>query len=195
MRASALKLELLFLGLALVMTPACGGDDDPDPPGPSGGAGGTSGGSGGAAGGSGGTDGGAGGTAGGAGGATGGTGGAMGGAGGMAGGMDAAPAATTWTNDVKPIFEVKCTPCHVTMRIAHNLGMSYADAMKEPTNTTACGDAETVGACTILRIKNGSMPSLKMCSGDPAMDADNDACLTAEEQAIVQAWVDGGLME
>lgn len=164
---------VLTLGLS-IMGAACGGDDG----GSSSATGGTSGtGSGGS------TGGGSGGTTGGGSGGT--TGGGSGGSSGGGG--------VTWEADIKPIFSMKCGPCHTTTGVVHKLGASAADAMKAVTNTTACGTATTVGACTIVRIKNGSMPSGKGCSGDPTMDAGKAVCLTKAEQDTVQAWIAGGL--
>jgi hypothetical protein len=50
----------------------------------------------------------------------------------------------------------------------------------------------TKGACTIVRIQNGSMPAGAGCTGNPVTDAGNPACLTATEQATIQAWITGG---
>ena len=104
------------------------------------------------------------------------------------------PAAVTWTNDIMPIFAMKCAPCHTILTSGgHNLGASYAAAMSAVMNMGACGSATTKGACTIVRIQNGTMPMGKGCTGDPAMDSGDADCLTAAEQAKVQAWVTAGL--
>jgi hypothetical protein len=38
------------------------------------------------------------------------------------------------------------------------------------------------------------MPQGAGCTGKPAMDMGNPACLTAAEQATLQAWITGGQM-
>ena len=47
----------------------------------------------------------------------------------------------------------------------------------------------------INRILEGSMPRDAGCSGDPEADAANPACLTADQIALVQEWVDAGAPE
>jgi hypothetical protein len=119
---------------------------------------------------------------------------AAGGASGAGGGY---PSGTvTYTNDVKPIFMVKCAPCHTTGSLGgHNLGATYANATQPATNTSACYGLNK-GQCTIIRIKAGTMPARSpKCSGVPAMDLSNPGCLTRSEQDTVQAWIDGGLKE
>ncbi len=38
------------------------------------------------------------------------------------------------------------------------------------------------------------MPLGKGCTGNPAQDASNPACLTQAEQDLLAAWIAGGLM-
>jgi hypothetical protein len=131
---------------------------------------------------------------GGAGGSTGGAGGSTGGAGGATGGAGGASAGVTYEKDAKPIFVAKCTPCHTDTGIAklfHTLASSYTDANKA---SSAC-PGKKKGECTIVRVKSGDMPQGKMCTGDPAKDSSNSACLTAAEQKTLQDWIDMGLKE
>jgi hypothetical protein len=51
---------------------------------------------------------------------------------------------------------------------------------------------KTKGACALVRIQNGTMPYGKGCSGNPADDSANPACLTAAEQDTIQSWIAGG---
>jgi hypothetical protein len=44
----------------------------------------------------------------------------------------------------------------------------------------------------LIRIQAGSMPQGGGCTGDPAQDAAKPGCLTADEQAKIKAWIDGG---
>ena len=50
----------------------------------------------------------------------------------------------------------------------------------------------TKGACTIVRVHDGTMPQGAGCTGNPTTDAGNPACLTAAEQATLQGWITGG---
>jgi hypothetical protein len=182
MKLSILAVGVVCLGLAFGGVSGC---DDEDSNGTGGTGGGGRGGSGGSTGGTGGATGGTGGT----GGATGGAGGSTGGTGG--GGVDAA--ASVKYADVQPIFMAKCAPCHTT-GTGTKFPLNYADANKTVlTGGAECGTTAKVGACTIVRIKSGSMPYQKMCKPEAGQPPDPSLCVTAAEQAKIQAWVDAGL--
>jgi hypothetical protein len=106
---------------------------------------------------------------------------------------DAAPVVVTYET-VKPLFMKKCVPCHLRDGIGaggHTLADSYASA-NEP---SAMCDGKKKGECTIVLVKRGFMPFRKGCSGDPAKDVANDACLTVAEQKLLEDWIAGGLKE
>jgi len=112
-----------------------------------------------------------------------------------AGGKDSGGGGTVTYADVKPIFMAKCTPCHSAGGAgasAHTLADSNADATK-PAYTPECAGKKK-GECTLIRIKNGSMPFGKGCSGDPTMDSTKSFCTTKAEQDKLQAWISGCLM-
>jgi hypothetical protein len=95
----------------------------------------------------------------------------------------------TYAANVKPILAAHCAPCHTQfMSGGANFASSYADSQL---NSYYC-PGKTKGACTIVRIKEGSMPQGAGCTGNPATDAGNAACLSAAEQSIIQAWIAGG---
>lgn len=101
---------------------------------------------------------------------------------------------TTWTNDIQPIFEELCAPCHTGLGLGgHDLGTEYAGAPL-PANNALC-DGLTKGACTIVRIQAGQMPPNRGCTGDPAVDAADPDCLDQSEQDLVQDWIDAGIPE
>lgn len=97
-------------------------------------------------------------------------------------------AATTYTNDVRPIFQAKCSPCHTGNGSGgHNMGTSYADTQL---NSYYC-PGKTKGACALVRIQDGTMPAGHNCgpgSTDPG-------CVTSSEQATIQAWITGGQLQ
>jgi hypothetical protein len=108
-------------------------------------------------------------------------------------GADSSSAIVTY-QDVKPIFATKCVPCHLTGGIGaqfHTLAESYETANKP---SGSCSP-KPVGACTLELVKSGYMPFMKKCTGDPAKDSGNPACLTAEEQQRLADWIAGGLRE
>jgi hypothetical protein len=114
--------------------------------------------------------------------------------GGMTDGGTTGDAATTWTADIQPLFDAKCTGCHTGSNLGgHNLGSEYTAAL-DAANAGACADLNKA-ECTIVRIQNGSMPQGAGCSGDAATDAGNDQCFTQAEQDLIQAWIDGGSVE
>ena len=70
--------------------------------------------------------------------------------------------------------------------------LQYSTMLKNAGNSKCKG--KNHGECMLIRIKNGSMPEKKGCSGDPAKDAGKSACLNAAEQATVQQWLDDGML-
>ena len=101
---------------------------------------------------------------------------------------------TTYTDDAQPIFLEKCDTCHTGAGLGnHNIGTVYADALK-PADDGNCSGL-TVGQCTIVRVQAGDMPRGAGCSGNPAQDASNAACLTQAEQSALQEWIDDLLPE
>lgn len=104
-----------------------------------------------------------------------------------------APPVVTFS-DVAPIYQAKCTPCHTDFGFgSHNIGsadvaVGYSDSQLQSYYVPGA----TKGAATLVRIKDGSMPMGQGCTGDPAADAGNPACLTKAEQDLIQAWITGG---
>jgi hypothetical protein len=112
-----------------------------------------------------------------------------------AGGSDG-PTAVTY-QDVKPLFVKKCAPCHAPGGVGapfHTLADSYSTANKPADSNGAC-PGKKIGECTLVMVQMGFMPFGKNCTGDPAKDSGNDACLTAAEQKQLQDWIAGGLLE
>jgi hypothetical protein len=180
-RLSFFGIGALCLGLAFATVSGCGSDDNGNKTGGGGSAGSGSGGSAGSA-------------AGGAAGSAMGTGGAKGGSGGSAAGGSGGSSSgggVSYEKDIKPIFSVKCAPCHTTTGTAaifHTMASSYAPSATQPSSFCM---GKKKGECTIVRIKSGQMPQGKGCKGD-GTDT-NTACLTKAEIDKVQAWVDGGI--
>jgi hypothetical protein len=112
------------------------------------------------------------------------------------GGADAGPT-VTYAKDVQPIFMVKCAPCHTGEGLGgHNIGTTYADALMPVTSLDAmgCWDStmtvpKTTGECALISIMNGWMPMSMGCFNTPRPDT----CVTLDQQAVVAAWVAGGM--
>jgi hypothetical protein len=95
----------------------------------------------------------------------------------------------TYTTNVQPVFVKYCSPCHNGGGSGGtNFAMSYAQSQLMA--GTCAG--KTVGACTVVRIKTGSMPQGEGCTGNPVMDAGNLKCLTANELQIIEDWISAG---
>lgn len=95
----------------------------------------------------------------------------------------------TYATHARPIYAAKCMPCHAGGGSGgHNIALNYADSQL---SSYYC-PGKTKGACTLVRIQEGSMPAGANCSGNPTTDMGNPACLTAAEQATLAAWIDGG---
>ncbi|MEZ4320823.1 MAG: hypothetical protein R3F61_25315 [Myxococcota bacterium] len=94
-------------------------------------------------------------------------------------------------DDVHAVFNDRCGPCHVTAGSGGmNIGAADIDAAYADSQLAATGG--TVGDFALTRIENGSMPQGAGCTGDPAADAGNVACLSLDELELVQAWVAAG---
>jgi hypothetical protein len=68
-----------------------------------------------------------------------------------------------------------------------NVADAYADSQLASSQA-----GSTKGEFALVRIQNGSMPAGAGCSGNPATDSGNAACLTQAQQDTVQAWIDDG---
>lgn len=102
---------------------------------------------------------------------------------------------------VHPIYRGKCSGCHGGATAAggsggHNIASAtiataYTASQFSPVHAT-CASVTTKGACSLIRIHNGSMPAGGGCTGNPVTDAGNNACLTAAQQNLIQRWIDDG---
>jgi hypothetical protein len=123
----------------------------------------------------------------------GGTGGS--GGGGTSGGV-------TYTKDIKPIFSVKCAPCHTTQGLgAQNIGSTYDDVHDLVVSVDAPPGCfkdgfdrmmpKTMGECALAAIMDGWMPMAAGCFNTPRPAV----CVTVAEEAIVAQWVAAGMPE
>jgi hypothetical protein len=105
----------------------------------------------------------------------------------------------TYTKDIRPIFMVKCATCHTTDGLGgHNIGTTYADALKPVTSLDAPAGCyldgfartmpKTIGECTLPAIMEGWMPMAMGCFNTPRPAP----CVTTAEQDLVAAWVAAG---
>jgi hypothetical protein len=91
----------------------------------------------------------------------------------------------TYATNVQPIFFAKCAPCHTGLLSGgHNMGTTYADTQLA---SYYCPGL-TKGACTIVRIHDGSMPAGLGCN-----TTTSPGCVSAGDQEIIEGWVNGGL--
>jgi hypothetical protein len=104
--------------------------------------------------------------------------------------------AQTRFDDVHPVFRARCADCHGSQGnggfdiAAGDIATAYADSQLP----SYFAPGQTKGFASLVRIQNGDMPLGAGCSGDPALDAGIPACVTAQEQALLQAWIlDGQL--
>ncbi|MHB8879840.1 MAG: hypothetical protein ACYC8T_39630 [Myxococcaceae bacterium] len=104
-----------------------------------------------------------------------------------AGAFDAGP--VTYSGAAQAVYQAHCAPCHLT---GGSGGANFAAGYSATQLASYYCPGETKGACTLVRIQEGSMPFNAGCTGDPAQDSANAACLTAAEQQTLQAWISGG---
>jgi hypothetical protein len=124
------------------------------------------------------------------------------GGGGGSGGGGSGGGGVTYTKDVKPLFMVKCAPCHTTDGLgAHNIGTTYADALKPVESLDAPAGCfldgfdrtmpKKIGECALAAIMEGWMPMGKSCFNTPRPAE----CVSLAQQDIVAAWVAAGMPE
>lgn len=105
-----------------------------------------------------------------------------------AGALDAsAPELVSFAADIRPIFEASCGPCHVTDGSAgHNVGGELPGAYL---------DAVELGPSLVTRIDGGGMPPAYAdppndCGAEGGDQPGDPGCMTPEEVALVQRWID-----
>ena len=108
----------------------------------------------------------------------------------------ALPGVTTF-DEVHGIYASKCGPCHSGGPGGSLGGHSIArpnvnQAFNQSQDGSYTVPGQSVGVATAVRIKSGQMPQGAGCTGDPAQDVDNTACLTQAEQDLIAAWLIGG---
>ncbi|KYF80518.1 hypothetical protein BE17_18375 [Sorangium cellulosum] len=108
---------------------------------------------------------------------------------------------------MEPILIAKCAPCHTRADPASGFAITYASSQL-PANSALCisvdpdtGETVTLtqGACAIVRVHDPDatrrMPRNQGCTGDPALDIANPACLTEAEQQTLIDWINDGQFE
>ncbi len=103
--------------------------------------------------------------------------------------------AVYYDSDMQAIFQAKCSPCHTGATCSGGVCFpnDYADTQGSAGAATCSG--LDVWECINKRIDEGSMPRMRGCSGDPATDEGDSDCLTAEEHALLDAWIAAGAPE
>ena len=99
-------------------------------------------------------------------------------------GTDAGNDAVTYTGQIQAILVANCSPCHATLNNGgHNAAASYADAVRE---------ADDI----VDEIESGGMPESgngnQGCDGG---DPGDPGCVSVEDFALIQRWVEDGTPE
>jgi len=103
----------------------------------------------------------------------------------------------TWT-DVYDIFAHNCSPCHTNASPTggaggHSIASTDADtayaASQLDADIAKCA-GKKIGECALIRIRDGSMPASGDCSREPP----GPKCPDVADQALIEAWIDGGML-
>ena len=107
--------------------------------------------------------------------------GGMGAVGGAAavGGAGGAPSGVTFWQDVAPVYNAKCVPCHQEGGLGPFRLDNYPDAL-------------AFAADELAMIQAGAMPPYFMVHDDSCGSFEAAKALTATEKATIAAWVNGG---
>lgn len=97
-----------------------------------------------------------------------------------------------YTQDVRPILQQKCGPCHTTDAEG---GVNHATDFADTQKPSEVCEGMMVYECMLVRVRNGEMPENAGCTGDAAADAENASCLTAAQQDVLAGWVNAGAPE
>ena len=94
-------------------------------------------------------------------------------------------------DDVWPIFMNKCGSCHTTSSAgAHQIGNADINTAFTSSQKPAYSIFGTKGEAALFRILEGTMPLSAGCI--PGKTDDNPQCTTAEERALIEAWLNDG---
>jgi hypothetical protein len=94
-----------------------------------------------------------------------------------------------YATDAQPIFNTYCGPCHTSLGSG---GTNFASVYADSQAASLICPGHTVGYCALVRIQNGSMPQGAGCTGNPATDSGNPACLSAAQQMTISSWIAAG---
>ncbi len=95
--------------------------------------------------------------------------------------------------DVQPIFQARCGGCHGPGSSgSHQIGTQFGAA--EQGQSYYCAAGVSKAACTVVRMKDGSMPFGGGCQPYPADNSAIPGCPTIPEIDSIQAWVDAGTL-
>jgi cytochrome b subunit of formate dehydrogenase len=92
----------------------------------------------------------------------------------------AASAAVTWDGSVGALFQSKCLTCHGATKSGGLNLATYADAMKGGTTGVVFTPGDSTKSTMIQKFESGKHPFVT---------------LTAEELALIKAWLDAGALE
>lgn len=103
------------------------------------------------------------------------------------------PEVPTYTNDIKPIFLNRCGGCHEGSTATDCLGGTCLSSLYAATQLPSyyC-PGESVGACCLTRVLDGTMPDGFGCTGKPEQDAPKGYCFNQNEIDTLEAWIVGG---
>ena len=96
---------------------------------------------------------------------------------------DTASNGNAWTDNILPMLQGYCTPCHNGGATAFLTDTSVLD--NDAGNTSPACQGQKVSECIHTTMADGSMPMGKSCP-------DGDGCPTQEDIDAVKAWVDSG---
>ena len=94
--------------------------------------------------------------------------------------VDPGPSAPTYTNDIQPLLAGWCGGCHTG---ASSGGSNFANVYEDNLKPSYYCSGKTVAECILPRIDDNSMP------------LGGGLVVSAEERALVEAWIDAGMPE
>ena len=97
-----------------------------------------------------------------------------------------------YTEDLQPILQAKCAPCHAGEGFGGtDFVVTYGDLFR----ASAQCPGRPVFRCMGEMVRSGRMPPHAGCTGDPGQDTDRPSCLTSAELDLLTVWLAGGAPE
>jgi hypothetical protein len=98
-----------------------------------------------------------------------------------------------WNQHVQPVLEAKCSDCHSGPLSGTCEGETcFVDFFEDVAKPSSTCSGLSVAECLLVLLENGAMPQGGDCTGESSSDAGKPSCLTGNQLAHVESWLNAG---